>query len=148
MPVMAIESGAAAPSTPRRRAWRRRRYVVDVRYQLRMGILVGAVAAALLVLLNASILMERRSASASTDASWTLILLGSAVFLGGAILVGVVASHRTAGAAFAIRRSVDELSAGKIGVRVRLRRGDELQDLASAVNRLAEELDRERASRA
>jgi len=113
-----------------------------------MGILVGAVAAALLVLLNASILMERRSASASTDASWTLILLGSAVFLGGAILVGVVASHRTAGAAFAIRRSVDELSAGKIGVRVRLRRGDELQDLASAVNRLAEELDRERASRA
>lgn len=145
MAVISTDAGHAVQATPRRRAWRRRRYVVDVRYQLRMGILVGAVAAALLILINASILFERRSAS--VDASWTLILLGSVVFLGGAILVGVVASHKTAGAAFAIRRSIEELSQGKAGVRVRLRRRDELQDLAKAVNDLAESLDRERASR-
>jgi len=86
--VISTDAGHAVQATPRRRAWRRRRYVVDVRYQLRMGILVGAVAAALLILINASILFERRSAS--VDASWTLILLGSVVFLGGAILIGVV----------------------------------------------------------
>jgi hypothetical protein len=60
------------------------------------------------------------------------------------VLVGVVEAHRTAGAAFAIRRTVDALTAGSLGARVKLRRGDHLQDLASAINRLAEALDAER----
>jgi HAMP domain-containing protein len=53
-------------------------------------------------------------------------------------------SHRTAGAAFAIRRTVDQLRLGDRGARVRLRRGDHLQELARAVNELAESLEKGR----
>ena len=142
-------------------AWRRRRFVVDARYQLRAGVLVGTVAIALLVLLNASLIPQARRAAgpamaASTlhplaggqdRASWLLVLLGSAVFLGGVVLIGVLESHRTAGAAYAIRRAVDAIREGRSDIRVRLRRGDHLQDLANSVNQLAETIDAERLQR-
>jgi signal transduction histidine kinase len=74
-------------------------------------------------------------------------MIGSVVFVAGVIAVGVLESHRTAGAAYAIRRSVDQIRAGQSGVRVRLRRGDHLQALAASVNQLAESLDADRAAR-
>jgi signal transduction histidine kinase len=115
---------------------RRRKVLVDPRYQLRAGMVVGLVALVLLLLVNLSLVTE--------GAPWILLMAGAAVLLGGIVLVGVVESHRTAGAAFAIRRTVDALSAGSLGARIRLRRGDHLQDLAAAINRLAEVLDAER----
>ena len=142
------------------RSWRRRQYVVDARYQLRAGVLVGIVAVALLILLNISLVAQQRalpgpggasavprSGAGPDGASWTLLLLGSGVFAAGVIAIGVLESHRTAGAAYAIRRSVDQIRAGQTGVRIRLRRGDHLQELATAINQLAESLDAERASR-
>jgi hypothetical protein len=144
-------------ATPQgRRSWRRRHYVVDTRYQLRAGVLVGSVAIALLLVLNASLVTQSRepapapfaaAAGRHDGVSWWLLLLGSAVFVSGVVAIGVFESHRTAGAAFAIRRSVDQIREGRTGVRIRLRRGDHLQDLASSVNQLAESLDAERASR-
>jgi hypothetical protein len=134
--------------------------VVDARYQLRAGVLVGIVAIALLVLLNASLILPQRTPSgsmaaaspqppfqASDRSSFALLLLGSAVFLGGVVVVGLLESHRTAGAAFAIRRAVDGLRDGQTEVRVRLRRGDHLQDLARSINQLAETIDMERLRR-
>jgi signal transduction histidine kinase len=124
---------------------------------MRAGVVVGAVAVVLLALLNLSLLVQTRAAGtvatpsmhrllAETDrTSWALVLVGSVVFLGGVILVGVLESHRTAGAAYAIRRAVDALRDGRSDVRVRLRRGDHLQDLANSINRLAEAIDSERA---
>lgn len=143
------------------RGWRRRQYVVDARYQLRAGVLVGAVAVALLVLLNLSLLSQRPPAAAvaysapretrapagPSGAAWALLLVGSGVFLAGVVAIGVLESHRTAGAAYAIRRSIEQLREGGTGVRVHLRRGDHLKDLATAVNQLAESLDAERARR-
>jgi len=141
---------------------RRRQFVVDARYQLRAGVLVGIVAITLLVLLNASLILPQRSPSASASiaatsprppfqspdrSSYALLLMGSAVFLGGVVVVGLMESHRTAGAAFAIRRAVDGLRDGRTQVRVRLRRGDHLQDLARSINQLAETIDRERLRR-
>lgn len=139
------------------RFWRRRRFVVDARYQMRAGVLVGSVALVLLVLLNVSLILQDR-AEAATDAfvvrpllarqddvSWALLFVGSAVFLGGVFLVGVLESHRTAGAAYAIRRAVDAIRDGRPDIRVHLRRGDHLQDLASSVNQLAETIDAERS---
>ena len=138
---------------------RRRQFVVDARYQLRAGVLVGIVAIALLVLLNASLILPERTPSdslaasprppfqASDRSSFALLLLGSAVFLGGVVVVGLLESHRTAGAAFAIRRAVDGLRDGQTEVRVRLRRGDHLQDLARSINQLAETIDMERLRR-
>lgn len=139
--------------------WRRRHFVVDARYQLRAGVLVGAVALVLLVLLNASLILQGRpTADTATIAvrpllagqdrtSLALLLLGSAVFLVGVILVGILESHRTAGAAYAIRRAVDAIRDGRSDIRVRLRRGDHLQDLATSVNQLAETIDAERSPR-
>ena len=140
---------------------RRRQIVVDARYQTRAGLLVGSIAIVLLALLNASLLNQARGGAGavrtgatwarshgSGDAvSWTILLLGSAVFLGGVVLIGVLESHRTAGAAYAIRRSLDAIRDGRSGERIRLRKNDNLKDLAEAVNRLAESIDAERARR-
>ena len=82
--------GAGLEPLPGFRRFRRRRIVVDARYQLRAGILVGAVAVVLLVLLNLALLTQGRdsvrtaagavahAAEPRQDvASWTLLLLGS-----------------------------------------------------------------------
>jgi hypothetical protein len=139
--------------------WRRQRYLVDARYQLRVGFLVGIVALVLLILLNLSMFVQDRSASTPAGvsirhlvggkdpASFALLVLGSAAFLGGVVLIGMLESHRTAGAAFAIRRAVDSIREGRPQIRVRLRRGDHLQDLARSINQLAETIDSERTRR-
>lgn len=133
--------------------------IVDSRYQLRSGILVGTVAVLLLVVLNASLIFQHRTNGIAAVAdvrpfvggqdriSWALLMLGSAVFLGGVLVVGVLESHRTAGAAYAIRGAVDAIRDGKPQIRVRLRRGDHLQELAKSINLLAETIDAERVQR-
>jgi len=131
---------------------------VDAPYQLRAGVLVGAVAIVLLALLNASLMVQSRSVAATAAAarpllgghdrvSWVFLLVGSAIFLAGVVLVGLLESHRTAGAAYSIRRAVDAIRDGKPDVRVRLRRGDHLQELAASINKLAEAIDAERRAR-
>jgi len=62
-------------------------------------------------------------------------------------LIGLFESHRTAGASYAIRRAVDAICDGESQIRIHLRRGDHLQDLARSVNQLAETIDAERLSR-
>lgn len=148
---------ADAPDQTATSEWRRRRWVVDARYQLRAGVLVGTVAIVLLALLNASLMSQNRAAATAAvvrssfvggdRASWALLLVGSAVFLGGVVLIGLLESHRTAGAAYAIRRAVDAIREGRPAIRVRLRRGDHLQELAASINKLAETIDAERRGR-
>ena len=160
--VPGSEPQETTPTTRRAHpSWRRRQFVVDARYQLRAGIMVGVVAIALLILLNVSLMGQGRLPSPLPGApartplttghpdrtSWALILLGSGVFVAGVIAIGVLESHKTAGAAYAIRRSIDQIREGRTGVRVRLRRGDHLQDLAKALNQLAESLDAQRSGR-
>ena len=137
--------------------WRRRQFVVDAHYQMRAGVLVGAVALVLLVLLNASLILQDRAEAATAalvvrpmlpeqdGMSWALLFVGSVVFLGGVVLIAVFESHRTAGAAYSIRRAIDAIRDGRADIRVRLRRGDHLQDLATSVNQLAETIDSERS---
>jgi hypothetical protein len=148
---------AEAPAQAGISEWRRRRWVVDARYQLRAGVLVGAVAVVLLALLNASLIFQYRAAATSAAvrpplvahdrASWALLLAGSAIFLVGVVLVSFLESHRTAGAAYSIRRAVDAIREGRQDVRVHLRRNDHLQELAASINRLAETIDAERGQR-
>ena len=139
--------------------WRRRQLVVDARYQLRSGVLVGSVAIVLLTLLNASLFVQQRTPSTTAAvsvqplfagqdrSSWVLLLVGSAVFLLGVVFIGLLESHRTAGASYAIRRAVESIRDGKSQIRIRLRRGDHLQDLARSINELAETIDTERLRR-
>jgi len=160
--VTGPESQESRPTAPRTHpSWRRRQFVVDARYQLRAGTLVGAVAIALLILLNLSLLGQNRTPPAEAGgsprtsaesrgpdrSSWALLLVGSGIFVVGVIAIGVLESHRTAGAAYAIRRSIEQIGEGRTGVRVKLRRGDHLQELAKALNRLAESLDARRSGK-
>lgn len=152
-PTVATPAPTRAGST----VWRRRRWVVDAPYQLRAGVLVGTVAIVLLALLNASLMFQSRSTPVTSAArpwlagqpraSWAMLLVGSAIFLGGVVLVGLLEAHRTAGAAYAIRRAVEAIREGRDGVRVRLRRNDHLQELAASINKLAETIDAERRGR-
>lgn len=139
-------------------ALRRRRFVIDRQYQLRVAFLSVGIALVLLVLLNASLFFSARQNSAvavtlapqlaefmkaQDRVQFGLVLTGSLVFLVGVFLVGILESHRTAGAAFKISQGIDRLRQGDTRSRVRLRRGDNLQDVAAAVNTLAGALQQE-----
>ena len=56
--------------------------------------------------------------------------------------IGIVTSHKIAGPIFRIKAFVMGLAAGNYSSRIRLRRGDDLQDLAEELNKLAEKLER------
>lgn len=133
-------------------ALRRRRFVVDRRYQFRAAFFAVAVAMLLLLLLNLSLLFtSRQSAEAAKTVApefsdfieaqdrvqMGLVATGSIVFLVGVFLVSILESHRTAGAAFKIGRALDRIRDGRLDVRLKLRRGDNLHELASAANGMA-----------
>lgn len=120
-------------------ALRRRRFLVDRRYQLRASLVAVAVALVLLVLLNVSLFAggsgrDTASASPATGSQFGLVLTGSLVFLVGVFLVGILETHRTAGAAYKIGRAMEKVRSGRLKIRLRLRRGDNLQDLAASFN--------------
>lgn len=52
----------------------------------------------------------------------------------------VLATHRAAGSIFHIKRVIDEIRAGNLAARVRLRQKDEFQDLARDFNAMMDEL--------
>jgi methyl-accepting chemotaxis protein len=94
------------------------------------------------VLLNVSLFVGAgtspdAAASASAPTQFGLILAGSLVFLAGVFLVSVLETHRTAGAALKIGRAMERVRSGQLKTRLRLRRGDNLQDLASSFNAMS-----------
>jgi methyl-accepting chemotaxis protein len=126
--------------------------VVDGGYQYRAAFLAVAVALLLLIILNLSLVFSARESShraktiapelrdlieAQDRIQIGLVATGSLVFLVGVFLVSILETHRTAGAAFKIGRSLDRLREGRLDTRLRLRRGDNLQELAASVNAMA-----------
>lgn len=69
------------------------------------------------------------------------ILLNNLVILVLTVVIGLLYSHRIAGAAHRIETDIARSLAGERDVQVRLRRKDKLQRLAAQVNRLIAELD-------
>jgi methyl-accepting chemotaxis protein len=126
--------------------------VVDGGYQYRAAFLAVAISLLLLIVLNLSLVFASREGARSAKAiapefremieaqdrvQIGLVATGSLVFLVGVFLVSILETHRTAGAAFKIGRSLDRLREGRLDTRLRLRRGDNLQDLAASVNAMA-----------
>jgi len=157
------EIDVSTPSKPRARRWwilgQRRTFLVDWRNQLRLTLLAVATVAILLVALVVSLQLSRaRSAevlAAKAPALAGLLeeqnrtalylqLAASAVFLAMVALVSVLETHKTAGAAFNLSRTVARLRDGESGVRVTLRQGDNLQSLAHAFNEMSIALDERR----
>lgn len=58
--------------------------------------------------------------------------------------VGIMVSHRIAGPVYRMIKFLDSLSEGNYERRIKLRKRDELKDLAEAINRLVERLDKEK----
>jgi len=134
---------------------RRRAFLLSRDSQLRLSVWAAGLAVLLLVPLNLAlgaatsasteqILAEApelaRSLQARDRLQGRLVLGGSVAFVLGVFLLGVLESHRTAGAAFRLGRSAEQLGQGRLEARVTLRRGDSLLDLATRFNEMAGEL--------
>lgn len=80
------------------------------------------------------------------DAARVLLLLHSTIWpwIGGVILffgvVSIFVSHKIAGPLFRIKKSLAQVSEGDLSVVIKLRKWDDLKDLAEHINVLIEEL--------
>jgi HAMP domain-containing protein len=70
-----------------------------------------------------------------------LLIAGQALLWIFCLLVGVLVSHKIYGPLVPMLRHVRNLQEGSYSSRVKLREGDELEDLAGALNELAEKLE-------
>jgi nitrogen fixation/metabolism regulation signal transduction histidine kinase len=71
----------------------------------------------------------------------TLILLASFVYLAGVVLITVLETHRTAGAAYNLERRIGEIQCGHFNTRLKLRKGDNLRELEEAFNAMSRSLE-------
>jgi len=128
----------------------RRTFLVDRSYQLRVSFVNLTFMTLLLVPLLATYYFTLTAESeasrmapeldaffAAQDlAQFRLVLLASAVLLAGLFLVTLFETHRTAGAAFAIRRQFEAVRKGRLNGALKLRREDNLVGLETAYNEM------------
>jgi len=127
----------------------RRRFLVDRKSQLRAGLLTTGMTLVLLVLLNISLHASREQSTANILADapelapmlqsqslleFVLVLASSLVFLIGVFVVTVLETHKTAGAAYNLRRHMESVSQGQYNTRIHLRHDDTLLPLEATFN--------------
>ena len=127
----------------------RRRFLVDRKSQLRAGLLTTGMTLVLLVLLNISLHSSREQSTANILADapelapmlqsqslleFGLVLASSLVFLIGVFVVTVLETHKTAGAAYNLRRHMENVEQGQYNTRIHLRQDDTLLPLEAAFN--------------
>ena len=127
----------------------RRRFLVNKPRQLRTAILIVMLALILLVLVNVIFHALRTTETNTIVASapslkevmqdydrneMLLVILASVVVLAGVFVVTIIETHRTAGAAFNIARQLGRIADGNLDVAVRLRKGDNLQEIQEPFN--------------
>jgi len=138
-------------------AFRRRRFLIDRRYQLKAGVLNALAVMLLLVFINlvwyamsartvAGLAVEApelaRQLADQHRALYYVILLIACASLVGVVVVSVLETHRTAGAAHNLEQRLREIEDGKLGVRVTLRKNDNLKPLGAAIERVSRALQR------
>lgn len=130
----------------------RRTLLIDPRYQLRAMALptlisVGTVTALIFTLFR--VLMSASLEPAGTaqsvwqtrEAYWLLNSLACALaFAALLVLVGLVETHRAAGAIFKMQRHVARVAGGDLKAKVMLRKSDHFQDFAVDFNHMLENL--------
>jgi len=139
-------------------AWQfspRRQYVINREKQLRSAFLVVVVVLLLLVPLNYSLHTVRQQETATITAAnpelqplmesrdrVELIVgfLASLVIIGGVFILTIIETHRTSGAAFAIRRRLELVRQGRLDAELHLRGGDNLRELEAPFNAMTEAL--------
>ncbi len=125
---------------------RRRTLIVNKKVQTRMVLtltfvpILGLIAATLAVgLLTGQVLEEARQAEVTLPTLGPLFIALFSFILAAGVVVVIQAlrySHRIAGPTFRIVRSLKDIRSGNLGFRVKLRKGDELEEIADELNRL------------
>jgi len=133
----------------------RRQYLVNRERQLRSAFLVLVVVVLLLVPLNYSLHTVRQQETATITASNPQLrplmesrdrtelivgLVASMVIMVGVFALTIIETHRTSGAAFAIRRRLDLIREGHFDTDLHLRGGDNLRELELPFNAMMEAL--------
>jgi len=133
----------------------RRQYLINRHRQLRSAFLVLVVVVLLLVPLNYSLHTVRQQETATITASNPQLrplmesrdrtelivgLVASLVIMVGVFALTIIETHRTAGAAFAIRRRLDVIREGRFDTDLHLRGGDNLRELEMPFNAMMEAL--------
>lgn len=157
MQITAADTDPASSDRTRRLPilGRRRRFLLKPRAQIRLSVVASGIVLIALVVFNltlysatmrtAALVLENAPETAALVKAqdridvYVLVLLSS-LFVLGTFVMGIVETHRTVGAAFNIERRLHEMENGNYAVRVRLRKGDQLRELETAVNRLGESL--------
>ena len=132
---------------------RRRIKVVDGRFQYRaiaLALSVVLMGLALFAAVAALWYLAARASGRAPDGQLLLIILppllvNDLAIMVVAIVAGITVTHRIAGPVFRIATDIDRTLSGERGVRVSLRRGDSLSELAEKVNALIERVDGKRA---
>ncbi len=134
------------------RSYQRRQYLVDRRYQLRFAtriFLVVLAVALLSSLLSTALIwmtMYRPDLGLWTPLITSLIAIAITLLIEIllalliAFVFGIRQSHRVVGPLNRMKRILEAIGMGDFSQRITLRHGDALEDLAKAINQMAESL--------
>lgn len=135
--------------------YRRRQYLVDRGYQLRFVSHLFLVVLAIAVtscLVSSGLLWK--NLYLPEDTRHTPLLVASLLAVAATLLIelllaiplvfflGIRHSHRVIGPMKRLKQTLEAIGQGDFGQRITLREGDVLQDLATAINKMAEDLQR------
>ncbi len=137
------------------RPCRRTQYLIATQFQLKfVGIIlvfmfIGAFISAFTIYYYTWLLLGEKLANISPQGRLITVLKTSNMILLGRMLLitpmvailAVLLSHRIAGPLYRIKKTLEEVAAGNYGLRIRLRRTDELQDVAESMNKVIEKLE-------
>ena len=134
--------------------YKRRDYLVDRAYQLQFvtRLFIAILAIAALTYVIASWLLWRNlylPHQETSPALMTSALIGITLTLLVELLIaipllfllGIRQTHRVVGPMKRITRALEAIGSGNFHQRIRLRKGDTLEELAQAINRMAEHLE-------
>jgi methyl-accepting chemotaxis protein len=133
---------------------KRRIYYIEKKFQtkyilLTIFLLLTYTFAFIIIIFSPFILtlsLDFYSLSEKAEAARTLLLLHSKVWpgIGGIILLfgalSIFITHKIAGPLYRLKKALSLITEGNLDAKVKLRKGDDLKDLAEHFNMLAEEL--------
>ncbi len=138
--------------------YRRKHYIVRKKFQLKyVGLIVAAVLLSVLIsgytiYYNSWVLLGSKLANVypqgmlmqifrSVNTRLVVTMVFVTMLCAG---IGILASHRIAGPVFHMIRFLGSVTNGDYSKRLHLRKKDELQDLAEAINKLVDKLESEK----
>jgi methyl-accepting chemotaxis protein len=147
--------GATPPRQSARPKVIRRRYLIDPGRQLRTAVMTTSLVAVLVLLVNLGFGFLRSSQTSFLAAVapqltpvierqdaifWLIMIVMSVLLVVGVSLKTIVDTHHTAGAVFAVRQRLERVTEGDLRVVLKLRRGDNLQNLEKPFNDMVSSL--------